>query len=254
MEQGFVFPSEDLLDGIPFLIEAIARHVGHEESEIAANLAAQLKARELGRLRYHQGFSARQILWEYEMLSSVMLHALEQAAIADVTSIRRMMEAIALIQRVTMEEYVDQAEARIRDREDRLRAFQSALTHELRNDIGVVIGGARMLKEDFVIESSGDRDRFVSMVLANAERLKILLDNLLELAKLDIDTRQNRNVLLRHAADETVRRLRSFAEARGVRVEIAPDFPALEVNAATVDFCLTNLLANAIKYSDPEKS
>ena len=56
VEQSFVFPSEDLLDGIPFLIESIARHVGHEESEIAANLAAQLKARELGRLRYHQGF------------------------------------------------------------------------------------------------------------------------------------------------------------------------------------------------------
>ena len=41
--------------------------------------------------------------------------------------------------------------------------------------------------------------------------------------------------------------------ARDVAVRVAPDLPAVEVNAAAVELCLTNYLSNAIKYSDPAK-
>jgi len=37
-----------------------------------------------------------------------------------------------------------------------------------------------------------------------------------------------------------------------VTVRIDPDLPPVEVSAAAVELCLTNLLANAIKYSDPD--
>lgn len=253
LDREFVFPSEDLLDGIPDLVEAIAAHVGSDEHEISANLAAQEKARELGRLRYDQGFSARQILWEYELLGSIMLYYLEEAGHSHLPSIRRLMSALSLVQRVTMEEYTAEAEMRIRDREERLRVFQHALTHELRNEIGVVLGGARMLKEDFVIARAAERERFIDMVIDNSERLRVLLENLLELARIDLDTRQNRRMLLEHATAEALRRLRGYALTKGVRLEMEGDMPALEVSAAVADFCLTNLIANAIKYSDPAK-
>jgi signal transduction histidine kinase len=253
VDREFVFPSEDLLDGIPLLIDAVSQHMSSEETPISANAAAELKARELGGLRYRQGFSARQILWEYELLTSVMLFYLEEAGESHVPSIRRLIECIGFLERATMAEFVEQAEIRLRDHEERLRAFQHALSHELRTEVGVLLGGARMLREDFVIENPDQRERFISIVVTNSERLRVLLDNLLELARLDLDTRQNSQVLLEHATHEAARRLRGFAQTKGVQIEIAPDFPALEVNAAAVDFCLTNLIANAIKYSDPAK-
>jgi signal transduction histidine kinase len=253
VDREFVFPSQDLLDGIPPLIDAVAQHVSSEENPISANTAAELKARELGRLRYYQGFSARQIMWEFELLTSIMLYYLEESGQSHVPSIRRLMEAIGYLERATMAEYVEQSEVRLRDHEERLRAFQHALTHELRTEVGVLLGAARMLREPFVIDNPAQRDRFISMVVTNSERLRALLDNLLQLASLDLDTRQNSQILLEHAAQEAARRLRDFATARGVRIDIAADFPALHVNAVAVDFCLTNLLANAIKYSDPNK-
>src|SRR5205814_708381 len=51
----------------------------------------------------------------------------------------------------------------------------------------------------------------------------------------------------------TVRERRDLARARDVAVRVAPDLPAVEVNAAAVELCLTNYLSNAIKYSDPAK-
>ena len=39
-----------------------------------------------------------------------------------------------------------------------------------------------------------------------------------------------------------------------VTVRIDPALPPVEVSAAAVELCLTNLLANAIKYSDPESA
>jgi len=56
------------------------------------------------------------------------------------------------------------------------------------------------------------------------------------------------------AAAEAVRQLRQLARAREVAVRLSPDLPAVEVNAAAVELCLTNYISNAIKYSDPAKA
>jgi signal transduction histidine kinase len=45
-----------------------------------------------------------------------------------------------------------------------------------------------------------------------------------------------------------------MASARNVTLRIAEALPKVEVNAAAVELCLTNLIANAIKYSDPTEA
>jgi two-component system OmpR family sensor kinase len=79
-----------------------------------------------------------------------------------------------------------------------------------------------------------------------------VLQNLLELSRMDNDTRQQRNVPLPRVAAEVCRQLREMSQARSVAVYVDP-LPEVEVNAGAVELCLTNYLSNAIKYSDPEK-
>lgn len=257
VDEQFLFPSEDLLDHVPLLVEGIARAVA-ETGPITVDTPVVLKARELGRLRFEQGFSAHQILWEYQLLGAVLLNRLEeidgypQGRAGQIAS-RRLFDAISAVQRATMEEFLGQYERAIHEREERLRGFNHALSHELRTEIGAILGGARMLREEFVVRSPAQRDKFVQMVIENAERVEHLVGNLLELSRLDGDTRRNRNVLLGHAAEEAVRSLRDFAEARGVEVRIDEDLPQLEVNAAAVELALVNLIANGIKYHDPSR-
>ncbi|HET9982275.1 MAG TPA: ATP-binding protein [Longimicrobiales bacterium] len=260
VDKHFVFPSEDLLDEVPVLIEGIARHLGGDDDEISVNTPVVMKARELGRLRHAQGFSGRQILWEYEVLGAVILQWLDEldeavsgAALPE-PLVRRLFRALAAVQRATMDEFLANFEDRIIEREDRLRSFNRALSHELKNEVGAILGAARMMREDFVVADAALRERFVTMILDNGEKIERLLQNLVQLTHIDLDSRRQRNVLLPHAATEVARQLRGYAEAHGVRVEVAEDLPPLEVNGAAVDLCLSNLVANGIKYCDPAKA
>jgi signal transduction histidine kinase len=54
-------------------------------------------------------------------------------------------------------------------------------------------------------------------------------------------------------ATDVVDQLRSMAEARGVTIEIAGGLPSIVTDAGRAELVLVNLIANAIKYSDPAK-
>jgi signal transduction histidine kinase len=258
VDERFLFPSDDLLNHVPILIEGIASALVGDEP-ISVDTPVVLKAKELGKLRFDQGFSAHQILWEYQLLGSVILNRVEEADIYmegewAKAIMRRMFDALTSVQRSTMEEFLDHYERTIHEREDRLRGFNHALTHELRTEIGAILGAARMLEERFVAEAPEQRSRFVNMVIENAERVEHLVTNLLELSRVQSDSRRHRNVLLEHAAREAARQLRAFAQSRGVEIRVADDLPPIEVNCAAVELALTNLLANGIKYHDPARS
>jgi len=79
-----------------------------------------------------------------------------------------------------------------------------------------------------------------------------VLENLLELTRLDMDARQQRRVLLPQAVAEAVRQLRDRAHASGVEVRLG-ELPAVEIPAAAVELAVTNYVSNAIKYADPER-
>jgi signal transduction histidine kinase len=256
LDRDFVFPSDTLIDDVPLLVDGIATYLEQEaEAEITANAPVIAKARELGQLRFRQAFSARQILWEYELLGGIILQYLDELAPSPGSLpepfVRRLFHALSAVQRATVEEYLAMADEQVREREERLRGFNRAVSHELRNEVGAILGAARMLKETFILDDGRRTDQFVSMVINNAERVERVLENLLELSRVDVDARRHRGVLLTSAASEVARRLRGYAEVNNVRVEVADDLPCLEVNAATVDLALTNLVANGIKYADP---
>jgi signal transduction histidine kinase len=159
--------------------------------------------------------------------------------------------AISLIQQATTVHYLSLMKEKVREREERLRAFNRALTHELRNRIGATMGASQLLQ---MPEIAGvEQQRLVDIVVRNMESMKVSLDNLLELTRLSTDSRQQRHIFLPRAAAEVVRQLREYARSRDVIVTLDDSLPDVEVNAAAVELCLTNFLSNALKYTDPGK-
>ena len=49
-----VFPTDDLINHVPILIDGVADYIQHPEEGIDANVPATAKARELGALRHSQ--------------------------------------------------------------------------------------------------------------------------------------------------------------------------------------------------------
>lgn len=260
VERNRVFPSNELLDHVPLLIDGIADYVENPAEEIAAHIPVVAKAMELGELRYSQGFDAYEIFKEYELLGGVLFSFL--AGVVDeidqpctrselLRCAHRVFHAVAIIQQVTTMHFLRRTAEQIREREGRLRAFNRMVSHELKNRLGAVQGAHSLLREPWVEEAQ--RERFLTMIGDNVQGMQAVLEDLIALSRMEASARQQKNVVLTSAVAEVVRQLRRHAQSRGVTVRVAPNLPSVEVNAAVVELCLTNYVSNAIKYSDPDK-
>jgi signal transduction histidine kinase len=262
LDRNRIFPSDDLLDHVPLLVVGIAAYIEDPSEVIAADVPVVAKALELGALRHHQRFDMHQVLREYEILGGI-LHTFMEDAVDTieepctrrelVACTHRLFRAVSLIQQVTANEYMRLEQARVAEREQRLRGFNSALSHEIRNRIGAVENAVAMFSERFVLEDEQLRARFSSIAQSNTRDIIHMVDNLVELSRTDFDSRRHRHVLLADTAAEVKRQLREFAAERNVAVRIL-DLPPIEVPAALIELALSNYLANAIKYHDPEKA
>jgi signal transduction histidine kinase len=255
-----IFPTDALLDHVPLLILGIADYIENPEKIIMADIPVIAKAMELGELRFSQGFDEYQLLKEYEIFGGILFSFLSR--IADsidepcsrgeiLACAHRLFLAVALIQQATLTHYLSLVKEKLNEREQRLRAFNRALSHELRNLIGSIGGAAEVLELDGV--SAEQQQKMIGIVVRNTASMKVALENLVELSRLDEDVRRSRHVGLPKAVAEVVRQHRETARRRGVEVRVAPDLPTIEVSAAAFELCLSNLIANAIKYSDPDK-
>ena len=256
-----IFPTNELLNHVPLLIDGIADYVEHPDAMIDAKVPVAAKAMELGALRHAQGFDAYEILKEYEILGAIIdsfvVDGIDRldgvGSRRDVSEVwHRVGQAIDLIRQATMTHFLRLSAERVNEREERLRRFNRMVSHELKNRVGAIRGAATLLAEPWV--GPPERTRFQQMIIENSEALQRVLANLESLSRIESDTRQRRNVLLPQACAEVARQLRQQSEEAGVDIRLSPDLPPVEVDAGGVELCLVNLLSNAIKYSNPAQA
>jgi Osmosensitive K+ channel histidine kinase len=260
LDPNRIFPTDALLDHVPLLILGIADYIENPEKVILSEVPVVAKAMELGELRFSQGFDEYEVLKEYEIFGGILFSFLSRVvdSIEEPCSrgellacAHRLYLAVALIQQATLTHYLSLVKERLNEREQRLRGFNRALSHELRNLIGTIAGAAEIL--ELGTFSPEQQRRMTSMIIRNSTNMKVTLENLVELSRLDEDMRQSRHIALPNAAAEVARQLRESARAHGVEIRLPADLPTINVSAAAFELCLSNLLANAIKYSDPAK-
>lgn len=257
-----VFPTDELLDHVPLLIDGVADYIEDPAAELSVDMSVVGKARELGALRHKQGFDAYEILKEYEILGGILFHFFAKAAdeIEEpcgrgelVTCASRLFRAVTIIQQSSMTHFLLLADQRIAEREGRLRAFNRVLSHEIKNRIGAIIGASAILEEGPSIDEEA-RAQMIAMIGRNARNMGTTVDNVLVMSQMENNARQHRHVRLPEATREAVRQVREAAQAAGIEIRVAPGMPDIEVNASIVELCVANYLSNAIKYADRTKT
>ena len=260
MDPNRIFPTDALLDHVPLLILGIADYIENPGRVILSEVPVVAKAMELGELRFSQGFDEYELLKEYEIFGGILFSFLSRVVdeIDEPCSrgellacAHRLFLAVALIQQATLTHYLSLVKDRLNEREQRLRGFNRALSHELRNLIGTISGAAEILEAGTF--SPEQQRTMTSMIVRNSANMKVTLENLVELSRMDEDARQSRHIALPQAAAEVARQLRESARAHGVEIRLPADLPSIDVSAAAFELCLSNLIANAIKYSDQSK-
>lgn len=254
-----VFPTDELLDHVPLLIDGIADYLEDPRRPVVGEGPVIAKAMELGALRHEQGFDEHEILKEFEIFGGILFAFLSREAdqLEEdctrkelVVCAQRLFAAVALIQQACVTHYLQLMKEQLRERENRLRAFNRMVTHELKNNINAALGAAQILEEEPVDDAQ--RRKLAGIAVRNTLAMRDVLDNLLELSKLEVNSRRQRHVTLPQAAAEAMRQLRDSARAKGIEIRCA-DLPPVEVNAAAIELALTNLVSNAIKYADVKK-
>ena len=260
-----IFPTADLLDHIPQLIEQIAEYVGAPEiEELAANTAVVAKARELGLLRHAQEASVHQLLREYHLLGGILEAFVRDETVRlslnppplDVFLVAsRISHALRVLQQTTIDAFIAEFTDRISAQHARLESFNRLVSHELRQPLGTLQFAFRLLRSP-VAEDAAKRDRLLEIGTTAAHRLIDLTRQLEQVARLqhrEGDDPGRQEVDLSGLAKEVARQLKEMADNRGVTIRTADDLPVLVTDMARLELVLMNLVSNAIKYSDPAK-
>src|SRR5579872_2440276 len=265
VDRDRIFPTKDLLDHVPLLIEEIAAYIeAPEVEELAANSAVVAKAREMGLLRYAQQASVHQLLREYHVLGGILetFVSEETIAVESATSPRealavasRISHGLRVLQQTTIDTFIAQYTDRIAAQHARLEGFNRLVSHELRQPLGTLQFSIRTLGTPIAADAV-KRERLVEVATANVQRLIDLTRRLEQIARLqhrEEDDPDRQEVDLSALAREVARQLRDMADKRDVAIRIAEDLPVIVTDVARVELVLMNLISNAIKYSDASK-
>lgn len=267
VEPNAVFATDELLDHVPGLIEAIGRFVAAPGAEdIGANAVVIDKARDLGQIRHAQQASVHQVLREYDLLADVLdqFVAHETARLAltpDATECldvsRRVSRAVRVLMRTSVATFIAEYTDTITRQTDRLGRFSRAMSHELRNPLGTLQFAATLLDHPGALEDPATRERLAGVIKRTTDRAVALIRSLERLMRAEtaaaVDTPIDQVVDLRELVQEVARQLHEMAEERGVDIRVRGEFQTLYVDASSVELVLMNLVSNAIKYSDRSK-
>jgi len=264
VESRAVFPSNLLLDHIPGLIEEIGKYVAEPADEdIAARTIVISKARELGQLRHQQQASLHQVLREYDLLGEI----LEEFMIDEITGLvpapatadclrtwRLVERSVRVLMQITAGTFIAEYTDTVAEQGKRLDRFNRAIGHELRNVLGILEFASTVLATESVTDEA-QRQRLVGTVRRTTDRALKIVRSVERLPRSGIlaDKPTEQTIELPDLIQEVFRQLQDMADARQVELRSKSDVTLAYLDTGALELVLINLVANAIKYSDPEK-
>ncbi|WP_271253184.1 GAF domain-containing protein [Pseudanabaena sp. Chao 1811] len=129
-----------------------------------------------------------------------------------------------------------------------LESFSYSVSHDLRAPLRAVVGFSRMLQEDYSDRLDTEGNRFLKVVRDNAKRMGELIDNLLDLSRLNRKEMLRRSISVNNLIQQL---LSDFApEIASRQIEfIFGDLPDCQADISLLTQVWINLLSNAIKYT-----
>jgi PAS domain S-box-containing protein len=171
---------------------------------------------------------------------------LVSAAIRDVTQRKRMEEDVQ-----KLNEDLRQRAAQLEAANKELEAFSYSVSHDLRAPLRSIDGFSHVLLEDYSDQLPEEGRNYLERVRAAAQRMAILIDDLLNLSRVTRTAVQPRFINLSKMAQEILQGMQENQLERDANVSITPDL-MVEADPHLMHIVLENLLSNAWKFTSKQ--
>jgi two-component system sensor histidine kinase KdpD len=165
---------------------------------------------------------------------------------------RRLLPALASLLAVAAERERlarEALEAEALRRSDTIKtAIIQAVSHDLRTPLATIETALDGLESGLLDLSAGDRRALLETIRAEQQRLKRVVENLLDLSRIQAEAAPPSFDLW--SADELIgQALDDVGDAGRVEVHAPADLPPVRVDALQIERVLANILENALKFS-----
>jgi len=131
--------------------------------------------------------------------------------------------------------------------------FLANMSHELRTPLNAISGFSQVLRKQLYGEINEKQAEYLDDILASARHLTTLIDDVLDLSKVEAGQIELEVVLfsLREALDDGAVIVRERATLEGVRVSVSsdPDLDPIIGDERRIRQVVFNLLSNAVKFA-----
>ncbi len=147
-----------------------------------------------------------------------------------------------------LEERVIQRTAQLEAANKALESFSYSVSHDLRAPLRAIDGFSRIIQEDYSEKLDAEANRYLKIVRDNAKRMGELIDDLLNLSRLDRKEISKQTVFINDLIQQVLSDLTPEWSGRQIEFAIA-DLPICEADLSLLTQVWINLLSNAIKYT-----
>jgi signal transduction histidine kinase len=131
----------------------------------------------------------------------------------------------------------------LQQRSEYIRNFAAHVSHEFKTPLTAIQGAAELLSEHMQTMSEEERNRFLSGIADNTERLKRLVHRLMELARADNLMPSDERIDVRAALEQVA----AAFEGRRIAVR-APERVQARISAESFQIVASNLIANSFQH------
>lgn len=138
----------------------------------------------------------------------------------------------------------------LEERSDYITSFAAQVSHEFKTPLTSIRAAAELLREHARTMTDDERERFLSNIQSDAERLGRLVVRLLELARADVSKPVSVWTKLAPVLESVVARFREMGQP--VELSIARGAETARLPAEALETILGNLLDNARRHGGPQ--
>ena len=134
-----------------------------------------------------------------------------------------------------------------------LERFNYTVSHDLKTPLVTIRGFAGLAGGDLAAGRHDAVRKDLGRIVAAADKMHRLLDDLLELSRIGRVVHPPEDVALGALVREVVELLKGPIEAKSVVVEVAPELPVVRADRRRLLEVLQNLLENAVKFTGAQQ-